>query len=181
MKEKSGSRRMIRAVGAVALLAVAVWIISMIAESFGFMPFASYEKRAARFAARCAPQWEAACEELAAAGGEAERGGSMPDPVQRIFGIDSTLSKIWLNGENEACFRFEWYITGPEKGTYVYWQKDDDLRKLSAVEQLMSDQIETEETENGFKLTGFGVGKKGYLKITRLRPCWFIAEGYYPT
>ena len=60
MKEKSGTRRMIRAVGAAALLAVAVWSISLIAESFGFMPFASYEKRAARFAARCAPQWETA-------------------------------------------------------------------------------------------------------------------------
>ncbi len=187
MKEKSRSRRTIRAVGAVALLAVAVWVISLIAESFGFMPFASYEKRAVRFAARCAPQWEAALEELAAAGGEAERGESMPDRLKGIFGIDRTLSEIWLNGENEACFRFEWYITGPEKDTYVYWQKNDDFRKLSAVEQIMSwheqygEQIETEETENGFRLTGFGMGKKGYLHITRLRPCWFIAEGYNPT
>ena len=181
MKEKSGSRKTILAVGAAALLAAAVWSISLIAESFGFMPFASYEKRTARFAERCAPQWEAALEELAAAGGEAERGESMPDRLKGIFGIDRTLSEIWLNGENEACFRFEWYITGPEKDTYVYWQKNDDFRKLHAVEQLMSDQIETEETENGFKLTGFGMGKKGYLHITRLRPCWFIAEGYYPT
>ena len=184
MKEKSRSRRMILAVGAVALLAVAVWINSMIAESFGFMPFASYEKRAARFAARCAPQWEAAFGEQAAAGSVAKRGG---DPVQRAFAVDRTLSDIRFDGGDEARFMFEWYITGPETETYVYWQKNDDFRKLSAVEQIMSwheqygEQIETEETENGFKLTGFGMGKKGYLHITRLRPCWFIAVGYNPT
>ncbi len=156
-------------------------------ELFGFTPFASYKERAERFAKRCDPKWDSAFEKLAAAGGKAERGESMPDPVQKIFEIDRTLRKIWINSGDEARFRFEWYITGPETETYVYWQKNDDFRKLEIVNSILSwhekynEQIEAEETDNGLKVTGFGMGKRGHLIITRLRPCWFIAEEYNPT
>ena len=184
---KRRKRQAILAIIAVTLLAVSVWIIGAVAESFGFSLFTSHKERAKRFAERCDTEWNAAFEKLAAASGEAERGESMPDPVQKIFGIDRTLREIWISNDDEAGLRFKWYITGPETTTYVYWQRNDDCRKLGIVDGILSwrekynEQIETEETENGLRITGFGINKKGYLIVTRLRPCWFIAEEYYPT
>ena len=145
------------------------------------------EKRAERFIERCAPEWDEAVEALAAGNGKAERGKAMPDPVRRIFEKDRSLDHINIYYDGTATLGFDWYIAGPETSVYVYWQKDDDFRKIGSVAEMLSwaerynEPVRTEEKEDSFKLTGFGAGRKGYIMVRRLRPCWFITEEYYPT
>ena len=145
------------------------------------------EKRTERFIERCAPEWGEAVEALAAGSGKAERGKAMPDPVRRIFEKDRSLEYINIYYDGTAKLGFDWYIAEPETSVYVYWQKDDDFRKIGSVAEMLSwaerynEPVRTEEKEDSLKLTGFGAGRKGYIMARRLRPCWFIAEEYYPT
>ena len=145
------------------------------------------ETRVERFIERCAPEWDEAFEALAAGSGKAERGKAMPDPVRRIFEKDRSLDYILIDYDGMAKLGFDWYIAEPETSVYVYWQKDDDFRKIGSVAEMLSwaerynEPVRTEEKEDSFKLTGFGAGRKGYIMVRRLRPCWFITEEYYPT
>ena len=145
------------------------------------------EMTAERFAKRCGPVWDAAYETMATWRNSVSRGETMPDPVRSIFDIDRSLESISISYDGAARFTFDWHNAGPEKSRYVYWQKNDDYWQTHAVAWLLpsseryNEQIQAEENENSLKLTGFGAGKKGYLIITRLCPCWFFSEEYNPT
>ena len=145
------------------------------------------ETRVERFIKRCAPEWDEAVKALAAGSGMAERGKAMPEPVRRIFEKDRSLKYIDIYYDGSAILGFDWYIVGPETSACVYWQKDDDFRKIRSVAEALSwaerynEPVRTEEKEDSLKLTGFGAGRKGYIMVRRLRPCWFITEEYYPT
>ena len=184
MKRTGRRGRVILVIGVIAVLAAAAWLIAETMDIFSFLFDAP--PKPARFVERCAPDWEAAYEALAAAGGKARRGERMPEPVQKIFSKDRTLESIRIIGDGSARFEFDW-ITGPEMSSYIYWQKNDDYWQIQAVTGLLSwyekysDQIVADEKENSLKLTGFGAGKGGYILVTRLRPCWFVTEEYYPT
>ncbi len=140
-----------------------------------------------RFAKRCIPDWDAVYEALITTDGNIDRGDEMPEPLLRIFKKDRALESIDMIDNETVNFWFKWYITGPEQHTYFFWQKNDDYWKNHEVIDVLSwrekynEHILTEEKENGLKVTGFGSSKKGYIDITRIQPCWFLVEAYYPT
>ena len=62
IKDKRRTSRAILVIGAVALLAVTLWLVVEIAELFGYYLFTSPKESAERFAERCDPQWDSAFE-----------------------------------------------------------------------------------------------------------------------
>ena len=171
-------KKMIRLVPLAIFLAVLAVLAFMINDT----PM----KKAERFVTRCAPDWEAAFEALAASGGNAERGNEMPGPLMKIFRNSRGLRRIsMIDGETVDCV-FDWYYSG-EEHRYVFFQKEDDCQKngdiamLAPWNQTAGINLRTEESENRLRVTGFGAGSKGYIDIVRIRPCWFYVDAYFPT
>ena len=168
----------------VRLIILAVFLI-MLAAGVALINDTA-ERKAERFVKRCAPDWDPAFEALVVAGGQAERGEAMSEPLQKIFGKDRSLNSISMVGEETADFRFDWH-SDAEKQKYVFFQENDDCWKNNDVATVMSwrdiynEDFVSEENEKGLKVTGIGMGKRGYITITRIRPCWFYVETYFPT
>ena len=139
-----------------------------------------------KFVRLCAPVWDAAFEELASSGGVAKRGDPMPAALLKVFEKDRQLEEISMTDEDTVRFWFT-LSSGGEFEDYIVYQRNDDPRQIGAVNQILAwrdsynEPVEIEETDGSFKVTGFGVGKAGYINITRISTCWFAVKGYYPT
>ena len=142
------------------------------------------------FVRRCMPEWDAAFAALTdLAEKTVSRDQEMPKAVSGIFRIDRKLDSIRMTDEETVNFEFEFgaWDHSPEGEKYIFYQKSDDWWKNSDVKFALFLQeeydapIKTEETEGCLSVTGNGIAGRGYIRITRINPCWFVAETYWPT
>lgn len=115
-------------------------------------------------------------------GSSIRRGQQMSSPVSKLFEQRKDLEQIDTTDNGSVIFILSWskeYIA--EGSIHLIYQQDDLLNSnMVPLDFLQQDWI-LSTSENEISYNGGGSDGRGYIRITRIKPCWFRLEQYFPT
>ena len=101
-----------------------------------------------------------------------------PTYIDYLFKKEKDLMSIRIIDKENIQFWFSWSSPEPEKHCEIIYQSNDEFDLNYLIPDTDHWKIAFEEN----KVSSYGgVGGKGYVHMTRLKPCWFYVETYLPT
>lgn len=115
-------------------------------------------------------------------GSSIRRGQQMPSSMGKLFEQRKDLEQIDVADNGTVVFTFSWsneYIA--EGSNHLIYQPDNRLNPQMISLDFLRQNWVLSIGENHISYSGGGTDGRGYIRITRIKPCWFRLEQYYPT
>ena len=102
-----------------------------------------------------------------------------PAYIDSLFKKAKDLIMIRIIDKETISFWFTWSILEPEKDCEIIYRSNDEYNLDYLIPD--TDHWEIAYEENKASSYGGGANGKGYVQMTRIKPCWFYVETYLPT
>ena len=102
-----------------------------------------------------------------------------PTYIDYLFKKEKDLITIRIIDKENISFWFTWSSPEPEKHCEIIYQSNDEFDLDYLIPY--TDHWEIAYEENNASSYGGGANGKGYVHMTRIKPCWFYVETYIPT
>ncbi len=102
-----------------------------------------------------------------------------PAYIDSLFKKAKDLITIRIIDKETISFCFTWSSPEPEKYCEIIYKSNDEFDSDYLIPD--TDHWEIAYEENKASSYGGGANGKGYVQMTRIKPCWFYVETYLPT
>lgn len=102
-----------------------------------------------------------------------------PTYIDFLFKKAKDLITIRIIDKETISFCFTWSSPEPEKHCEIIYKSNDEFDSDYLIPD--TDRWEISYEANEASSYGGGANGKGYVHMTRLKPCWFYVETYIPT